>query len=99
VWVLIRKSGKAAASPRLPVTPNNDTREFWEYNATGNRWIQKASFIGDQRYFSVRFYIGSRVYVGLGAKTSNSDIIEFTRITGAEVPGSFGSQPTAKSGF
>lgn len=60
----------------------NPEREFYQFNTSEKRWIQKAAYMGDQRYSPVSFSIGGKFYSGLGAKTTNDsfvrDIYEYT---------------------
>ncbi len=41
-------------------------RDVWAYNAQNDTWTRKADLPGENRWNSVVFVIGSRIYVGLG---------------------------------
>ena len=40
--------------------------DFWEYDPSGNNWVQKAAFGGTARYAAVGFSINTKGYLGLG---------------------------------
>ena len=44
----------------------NNNGALWEYDPTGNSWVQKSSFIGSPAYTSSSFSIGPYGYLGLG---------------------------------
>lgn len=59
-----------------------NVKEFWQYSSSDSRWIQKASFIGEDLYSGVHFSIGDKLYLGLGASAVNDvllhDVYEYT---------------------
>lgn len=45
---------------------NNFMKDFWEYNPTNDKWIQKADFAGMARAGAVGFSIDNKGYIGSG---------------------------------
>jgi N-acetylneuraminic acid mutarotase len=44
------------------------TRDFWEYDPTGDTWTKRADFPGVGRGYAQGFAIGSKGYIGLGVQ-------------------------------
>ncbi|MGC3947510.1 MAG: IPT/TIG domain-containing protein [Chryseolinea sp.] len=59
-----------------------NVKEFWQYSSADNRWIQKASFAGEEIYQGVHFSIGNKLYLGLGSSALNDvllhDVYEYS---------------------
>lgn len=47
-------------------TPNNDSKDFWEYNPSTNAWTQMADFGGTARRNATGFSDGTYGYIGTG---------------------------------
>jgi N-acetylneuraminic acid mutarotase len=46
--------------------PDNDLKDFWEYDPSADSWTQKADFSGCARIDASGFSIGNRGYIGTG---------------------------------